>query len=94
MLCRDFKNLYTGKNSYNNQPLYQLQSIYLYLMVFDILIDVILNARKSLSKNGRPVTFWIEKMDYDYSLLFIGFNAHNSKIAFYQRIAASTDIFN
>ena len=29
-----------------------------------------LNEGKSLSKNGSPVTFLIEKSDYDYSLLF------------------------
>ena len=29
-----------------------------------------LNERKSLSKNGSPVTFLIEKSDYDYSLFF------------------------
>ena len=30
-----------------------------------------LNEGKSLSKNGSPVTFLIEKSDYDYSLLFL-----------------------
>ena len=29
-----------------------------------------LNKRKSLSKNGSPVTFLIKKTDYNYHLLF------------------------